>query len=165
MDITSLHAKNPKDLWKKVYERIFPPEVDQPLTAPSPLSSDLGMYIWTVFTVFCLLVALQTTGEQRELKDPAKDQQYSEPQIDSMRSQKDQVSYLEHLHNQTKLIVNHHYEPGQTLFSARPKLVTWLIGCMMANHSLSEGLITYLCDRDFCPTCREKQVFRKIVNY
>lgn len=27
VDITSLHAKNPKDLWKKVYERVFPPEV------------------------------------------------------------------------------------------------------------------------------------------
>ncbi|XP_077470222.1 cytoplasmic dynein 2 light intermediate chain 1 [Stigmatopora argus] len=26
VDITSLHARNPKDLWKKVYERIFPPE-------------------------------------------------------------------------------------------------------------------------------------------
>ncbi|XP_028278955.1 cytoplasmic dynein 2 light intermediate chain 1 isoform X2 [Parambassis ranga] len=58
VDITSLHAKNPKDLWKKVYERIFPPE---------------------------------TTGEQRELKDPAKDQQYSEPQIDAMRAQKNQL--------------------------------------------------------------------------
>ncbi|XP_076016457.1 cytoplasmic dynein 2 light intermediate chain 1 [Genypterus blacodes] len=26
VDISSLHAKNPKDLWKKVYERAFPPE-------------------------------------------------------------------------------------------------------------------------------------------
>uniref|UniRef100_A0A672JRY4 Dynein, cytoplasmic 2, light intermediate chain 1 n=1 Tax=Salarias fasciatus TaxID=181472 RepID=A0A672JRY4_SALFA len=58
VDITSLHAKNPKDLWKKVYERVFPQ---------------------------------QSTGEQRELKDPAKDPQYSEPQIDAMRVQKDQV--------------------------------------------------------------------------
>lgn len=57
VDITSLHAKNPKDLWKKVYERVFPPE---------------------------------STNEQRELKDPAKDPQYSEPQIDAMRAQKDQ---------------------------------------------------------------------------
>ncbi|XP_036979442.1 cytoplasmic dynein 2 light intermediate chain 1 [Acanthopagrus latus] len=57
MDITSLHAKNPKDLWKKVYDRIFPQE---------------------------------NTSEQRELKDPAKDPQYSEPQIDAMRAQKDQ---------------------------------------------------------------------------
>ncbi|XP_042289151.1 cytoplasmic dynein 2 light intermediate chain 1 [Thunnus maccoyii] len=57
VDITSLHAKNPKDLWKKVYERVFPPE---------------------------------STSEQRELKDPAKDPQYSEPQIDAMRTQKDQ---------------------------------------------------------------------------
>ncbi|XP_026212675.1 cytoplasmic dynein 2 light intermediate chain 1 [Anabas testudineus] len=57
VDISSLHAKNPKDLWKKVYERIFPQE---------------------------------STSEQRELKDPAKDPQYSEPQIDAMRAQKDQ---------------------------------------------------------------------------
>ncbi|XP_022619384.1 cytoplasmic dynein 2 light intermediate chain 1 [Seriola dumerili] len=57
VDITSLHAKNPKDLWKKVYERVFPQE---------------------------------NTSERRELKDPAKDPQYSEPQIDAMRAQKDQ---------------------------------------------------------------------------
>uniref|UniRef100_A0A3Q1GI50 Cytoplasmic dynein 2 light intermediate chain 1 n=1 Tax=Acanthochromis polyacanthus TaxID=80966 RepID=A0A3Q1GI50_9TELE len=57
VDITSLHAKTPKDLWKKVYERVFPQE---------------------------------STSEQRELKDPAKDPQYSEPQIDAMRAQKDQ---------------------------------------------------------------------------
>nr|XP_046258756.1 cytoplasmic dynein 2 light intermediate chain 1 isoform X1 [Scatophagus argus] len=57
VDITSLHAKNPKDLWKKVYERVFPQE---------------------------------NTSEQKELKDPAKDPQYSEPQIDAMRAQKDQ---------------------------------------------------------------------------
>ncbi|KAK5882684.1 hypothetical protein CesoFtcFv8_021244 [Champsocephalus esox] len=57
VDITSLHAKNPKDLWKKVYELVFPQE---------------------------------STSEQRELKDPAKDPQYSDPQIDAMRAQKDQ---------------------------------------------------------------------------
>ncbi|XP_061646064.1 cytoplasmic dynein 2 light intermediate chain 1 [Phyllopteryx taeniolatus] len=57
VDITSLHARNPKDLWKKVYERIFPPE---------------------------------NTSEKKEVKDPAKDPQYSEPQIDAMRAQKDQ---------------------------------------------------------------------------
>ncbi|XP_058507539.1 cytoplasmic dynein 2 light intermediate chain 1 [Solea solea] len=57
VDITSLHAKNPMDLWKKVYERVFPQE---------------------------------SISEQRELKDPAKDPQYSEPQIDAMRAQKDQ---------------------------------------------------------------------------
>ncbi|KAM3606560.1 uncharacterized protein V6R79_018711 [Siganus canaliculatus] len=57
VDVTSLHAKNPKDLWKKVYERVFPQE---------------------------------SVSEQKELKDPAKDPQYSEPQIDAMRAQKDQ---------------------------------------------------------------------------
>lgn len=62
-DMTSLHAKNPKDLWKKVYECAFPPE---------------------------------SVSEQGELKDPAKDPQYNEPQIDAMRAQKDQVKSYFH---------------------------------------------------------------------
>ncbi|KAL2083375.1 hypothetical protein ACEWY4_021148 [Coilia grayii] len=57
IDIGSLHARNPLDLWKKVFERVFPPE---------------------------------STAERKQLKDPAKDPQYSEPLIDSMRAQKDQ---------------------------------------------------------------------------
>ncbi|XP_015233692.1 PREDICTED: cytoplasmic dynein 2 light intermediate chain 1 [Cyprinodon variegatus] len=57
VDIASLNAKNPMDLWKKVYERVFPSK---------------------------------SYSEQRALKDPAKDPQYSEPQIDAMRAQKDQ---------------------------------------------------------------------------
>ncbi|RXN28305.1 cytoplasmic dynein 2 light intermediate chain 1 [Labeo rohita] len=57
VDIGTLHAKNPLDLWKKVFERVFPPE---------------------------------NTKERKELKDPAKDPQYSEPLIDSIRAQKDQ---------------------------------------------------------------------------
>ncbi|XP_056465790.1 cytoplasmic dynein 2 light intermediate chain 1 [Gadus chalcogrammus] len=57
VDIGSLHAKSPLDLWKKVYESVFPPE---------------------------------SISENKELKDPAKDPQYSEPQVDSMRAQKDQ---------------------------------------------------------------------------
>uniref|UniRef100_A0A671S369 Cytoplasmic dynein 2 light intermediate chain 1 n=1 Tax=Sinocyclocheilus anshuiensis TaxID=1608454 RepID=A0A671S369_9TELE len=57
VDIGTLHAKNPLDLWKKVFERVFPPE---------------------------------NTNERKELKDPAKDPQYSEPLIDSIRAQKDQ---------------------------------------------------------------------------
>ncbi|XP_073691186.1 cytoplasmic dynein 2 light intermediate chain 1 [Garra rufa] len=57
VDIGTLHAKNPLDLWKKVFERVFPPE---------------------------------NTRERKELKDPAKDPQYSEPLIDSIRAQKDQ---------------------------------------------------------------------------
>ncbi|KAM4607435.1 cytoplasmic dynein 2 light intermediate chain 1 [Polymixia lowei] len=57
VDVGSIHAKNPLDLWKKVYESVFPSE---------------------------------STSEFRELKDPAKDPQYSEPQIDAMRAQKDQ---------------------------------------------------------------------------
>uniref|UniRef100_A0A8C7XXT3 Cytoplasmic dynein 2 light intermediate chain 1 n=1 Tax=Oryzias sinensis TaxID=183150 RepID=A0A8C7XXT3_9TELE len=60
VDITSLHAKNPKDLWRKVYEHVFPHE---------------------------------NASEQKELKDPSKDPQYSEPQIDAMRAQKDQNEY------------------------------------------------------------------------
>ncbi|TRY64878.1 hypothetical protein DNTS_024583 [Danionella cerebrum] len=59
VDIGTLHAKNPLDLWKKAFERIFPPE---------------------------------NSKQHTELKDPAKDPQYSEPLIDSVRAQKDQVS-------------------------------------------------------------------------
>ncbi|XP_010887070.1 cytoplasmic dynein 2 light intermediate chain 1 [Esox lucius] len=57
VDIGTLHAKNPFDLWKKVFEAVFPPE--------------------------------STSEHNVELKDPAKDPQYTEPQIDSMRAQKD----------------------------------------------------------------------------
>ncbi|XP_076142363.1 cytoplasmic dynein 2 light intermediate chain 1 [Alosa pseudoharengus] len=57
IDIGSLHARNPLDLWKKVFERVFPPE---------------------------------TSTEDKQLKDPSKDPQYSEALIDSMRAQKDQ---------------------------------------------------------------------------
>lgn len=42
---------------------------------------------------------MQSTSEQRELKDPAKDTQYCEPQIDAMRAQKDQVTC--YYYNQT----------------------------------------------------------------
>ncbi|KAK1905248.1 Cytoplasmic dynein 2 light intermediate chain 1 [Dissostichus eleginoides] len=72
VDITSLHAKNPKDLWKKVYELVFPQE---------------DIYQESNRNVFVFLCSLR---EQRELKDPAKDPQYSDPQIDAMRAQKDQ---------------------------------------------------------------------------
>ncbi|MGH0164668.1 UNVERIFIED_CONTAM: hypothetical protein FKN15_047360 [Acipenser sinensis] len=57
-DIGKLQAKTPLDLWKKVYERLFPP---------------------------------QSTSTLKDIKDPAKDPQYSEPEIDAMRAQKDQV--------------------------------------------------------------------------
>ncbi|KAJ8248318.1 hypothetical protein GJAV_G00240720 [Gymnothorax javanicus] len=57
IDIAALHARSPLDLWKKVFERIFPSE---------------------------------STGDPKVLKDPAKDPQYSEGKIDSMRAQKDQ---------------------------------------------------------------------------
>ncbi|KAM6956218.1 cytoplasmic dynein 2 light intermediate chain 1 [Aplochiton taeniatus] len=58
VDVGSLHAKNPLDLWKKVFETVFPPE--------------------------------SSRRERQDLKDPAKDPQYQEPQIDAMRAQKDQ---------------------------------------------------------------------------
>ncbi|NP_956774.1 cytoplasmic dynein 2 light intermediate chain 1 [Danio rerio] len=57
VDIGTLHAKNPFDLWKKVFEKVFPHE---------------------------------STRERKELKDPVKDPQFSEPLIDSIRAQKDQ---------------------------------------------------------------------------
>lgn len=56
-----------------------------------------------------LTLSLQNTSEQRELKDPAKDPQYSEPQIDAMRAQKDQVPYLKQSHACT--IIAHHHSP------------------------------------------------------
>ncbi|KAJ8418450.1 hypothetical protein AAFF_G00141590 [Aldrovandia affinis] len=56
-DIGTLHARNPLDLWKKVFEKIFPSE---------------------------------SASDPKDLKDPAKDPQYSEAQVDSMRTQKDQ---------------------------------------------------------------------------
>lgn len=40
------------------------------------------------------LLSWQNTSEQKEVKDPAKDPQYAEPQIDAMRAQKDQVTQL-----------------------------------------------------------------------
>ncbi|KAM9476494.1 cytoplasmic dynein 2 light intermediate chain 1 isoform 1-T2 [Clarias gariepinus] len=57
VDLGTLHAKTPLDLWKKVFERFFPPE---------------------------------STNERKEVKDPAKDPQYSELLIDAIRAQKDQ---------------------------------------------------------------------------
>nr|XP_033792736.1 cytoplasmic dynein 2 light intermediate chain 1 isoform X1 [Geotrypetes seraphini] len=56
-DIGQLHARTPMELWKKVYERTFPPKN----------SSDL-----------------------KEVKDPAKDLQYAENEVDLRRAQKDQ---------------------------------------------------------------------------
>ncbi|PWA25704.1 hypothetical protein CCH79_00001838, partial [Gambusia affinis] len=83
IDITSLHAKNPKDLWKKVYERVFPSEVAGSFSVSAHIPEHkCFQYMGT--TVFS-----QSHSEQRELKDPAKDPQYSEPQIDAMRAQKD----------------------------------------------------------------------------
>ncbi|XP_005998345.1 cytoplasmic dynein 2 light intermediate chain 1 isoform X3 [Latimeria chalumnae] len=57
-DLGKLHARTPLELWKKVYERLFPPE--------------------------------QSTGDLGDIKDPAKDLQYTEPEVDAMRAQKDQ---------------------------------------------------------------------------
>lgn len=51
-----------------------------------------------------LTLSLQNTSEQRELKDPAKDPQYSEPQIDAMRAQKDQVTPLDQSHSHIVLL-------------------------------------------------------------
>lgn len=34
---------------------------------------------------------LQSTSEPKEVRDPARDPQYAEPQLDAMRAQKDQV--------------------------------------------------------------------------
>ncbi|XP_038669559.1 cytoplasmic dynein 2 light intermediate chain 1 isoform X2 [Scyliorhinus canicula] len=57
VDLGKINARNPIDLWKKVYERLFPTE---------------------------------NTSELKDIRDPAKDPQYAEPEVDTMRTQKDQ---------------------------------------------------------------------------
>ncbi|KAM5292636.1 cytoplasmic dynein 2 light intermediate chain 1 [Ctenodactylus gundi] len=56
-DIGKFHAQSPMDLWKKVYEKLFPPK---------------------------------TMSILRDTKDPARDPQYAESDVDEMRLQKDQ---------------------------------------------------------------------------
>nr|XP_019825632.1 PREDICTED: cytoplasmic dynein 2 light intermediate chain 1 isoform X2 [Bos indicus] len=56
-DIGKLHARSPMDLWKKVYEKLFPPK---------------------------------SINTLKDVKDPAKDPQYAESEVDEMRIQKDQ---------------------------------------------------------------------------
>lgn len=41
---------------------------------------------------FFFLNHFQSTSEQKDVRDPARDPQYAEPQIDAMRAQKDQVA-------------------------------------------------------------------------
>ncbi|XP_072121069.1 cytoplasmic dynein 2 light intermediate chain 1 isoform X3 [Mobula birostris] len=69
VELRKISARNPIDLWKKVYERLFPCE---------------------------------STREIKEILDPAKDPRYAEPEVDAMRTQKDQE--LEHFRrNASKL--------------------------------------------------------------
>ncbi|XP_030166366.1 cytoplasmic dynein 2 light intermediate chain 1 isoform X1 [Lynx canadensis] len=56
-DIGKLHAHSPMELWKKVYERVFPPK---------------------------------SINTLKDTKDPARDPQYAEREVDEMRMQKDQ---------------------------------------------------------------------------
>ncbi|XP_061288198.1 cytoplasmic dynein 2 light intermediate chain 1 [Bos javanicus] len=56
-DIGKLHARSPMELWKKVYEKLFPPK---------------------------------SINTLKDVKDPAKDPQYAESEVDEMRIQKDQ---------------------------------------------------------------------------
>lgn len=51
------------------------------------------------------LLSCQNTSEQKEVKDPAKDPQYAEPQIDAMRAQKDQVTQLNQSHARSRYFV------------------------------------------------------------
>lgn len=48
------------------------------------------------------LMSWQNTSEQKEVKDPARDPQYAEPQIDAMRAQKDQVMQLNQSHARSR---------------------------------------------------------------
>ncbi|XP_003758354.2 cytoplasmic dynein 2 light intermediate chain 1 [Sarcophilus harrisii] len=56
-DLGQLHAQTPMDLWKKVYEKVFPPK---------------------------------SASTSKETRDPARDPQYAESEVDEMRAQKDQ---------------------------------------------------------------------------
>ncbi|XP_004839426.1 cytoplasmic dynein 2 light intermediate chain 1 isoform X3 [Heterocephalus glaber] len=56
-DIGKFHAHSPMELWKKVYEKLFPPKRINTL---------------------------------KDVKDPARDPQYAESEVDEMRIQKDQ---------------------------------------------------------------------------
>ncbi|XP_004265057.1 cytoplasmic dynein 2 light intermediate chain 1 isoform X1 [Orcinus orca] len=56
-DIGKFHAHSPMELWKKVYEKLFPPK---------------------------------SVNTLKDVKDPAKDPQYAESEVDEMRIQKDQ---------------------------------------------------------------------------
>ncbi|XP_023051494.1 cytoplasmic dynein 2 light intermediate chain 1 isoform X1 [Piliocolobus tephrosceles] len=57
-DIGKLHAHSPMELWKKVYEKLFPPK---------------------------------SINTLKNIKDPARDPQYAESEVDEMRIQKDQA--------------------------------------------------------------------------
>ncbi|XP_012509257.1 PREDICTED: cytoplasmic dynein 2 light intermediate chain 1 [Propithecus coquereli] len=56
-DIGKLHAHSPMELWKKMYEKLFPPK---------------------------------SINTLKDIKDPARDPQYAESEVDEMRIQKDQ---------------------------------------------------------------------------
>lgn len=60
---------------------------------------------------FSFFTYAQSISEQRDLKDPTKDPQYSEPQIDAMRAQKDQVTYLSF-----KIVLTKFFFSAQTLY-------------------------------------------------
>ncbi|XP_065383198.1 cytoplasmic dynein 2 light intermediate chain 1 isoform X1 [Macaca fascicularis] len=60
-DIGKLHAHSPMELWKKVYEKLFPPK---------------------------------SINTLKNIKDPARDPQYAESEVDEMRIQKDQRQSL-----------------------------------------------------------------------
>lgn len=99
-------------------------------------------------TLFCPSdFSQQNTGEQRELKDPARDPQYSEPQIDAMRAQKDQVAHLDHPHAGVVLL----YRCTHMLYTL-VLLVKHIINCCNQCHYWWGGFMminpfyfTYLC--------------------
>lgn len=97
VDTGTLHAKNPLDLWKKVFKVVFPPEVIPALwTSTLSFTHTLTAAHPYTITLQCVcdtnLLLLSCTSEHhKELKNPAKDLQYSELQIVSMRAQKDTV--------------------------------------------------------------------------
>lgn len=61
VDITSLHAKNPKDLWKKVYERVFPQEVVQSSDRPI-----IDMQHFSDYQHLCFLARMQINKVKKD---------------------------------------------------------------------------------------------------
>ncbi|ELW47296.1 Pleckstrin homology domain-containing family H member 2 [Tupaia chinensis] len=89
-DIGKLHAHSPMELWKKVYEKLFPPkninmlkDIKDPARDPQYAESEVDEM---------RIQKDQNINMLKDIKDPARDPQYAESEVDEMRIQKDQLS-------------------------------------------------------------------------